>query len=155
MTSASGRDRTTADGGDRRRSADTPRRGPRSRRPGGGADAGGAGQPPGDGAARRFLAGLLLPLAAIGLAAVGLLIPVARGISGTAWVTAALIAAWALCGAATACAPERTPQWQLAAGALLAAVAFAPTGSAPGSPPRPRPRRTATSRSAPGWPPRP
>ena len=93
----------------------TPRAGgPRApRRPrvvSGDAGAGGMGQPNrADGAARRFLAGLLLPLAAIGLAAVGLLIPVSGGISGTAWVTAALIAAWALCGAATSWAPERTP----------------------------------------------
>jgi signal transduction histidine kinase len=54
----------------------------------------------------------------------GLLVSVPGGISGTAWVTAALIAAWALCGAATAWAPERTPQWQQAAGAVLGAVAF-------------------------------
>ncbi len=39
-------------------------------------------------------------------------------------MTAALIAVWALCGAATALAPERTPQWQQAAGAALGAVAF-------------------------------
>ena len=76
------------------------------------------------GAARRLIAGLLLPLAAIGLAAGGLLVPVPHGISGTAWVTAALITVWALCCAATSWAPERTPQWQLAAGAVLGAVAF-------------------------------
>jgi signal transduction histidine kinase len=74
--------------------------------------------------ARRALAGLLLPLAAVALAAAGLTIGVRDGISGTAWVTAALVVAWALCGAATAWTPERTPQWQQAAGALLGAVAL-------------------------------
>jgi signal transduction histidine kinase len=74
--------------------------------------------------ARRLAGGVLLPLAAVALAAAGLVIAVPGGISGTAWVTAALIAAWAACGAATAWAPERTPQWQQGAGALAAAVAF-------------------------------
>jgi signal transduction histidine kinase len=74
--------------------------------------------------ARRLAGGVLLPLAAVALAAAGLVIGVPGGISGTAWVTAALIAAWAACGAATAWAPERTPQWQQGAGAVAAAVAF-------------------------------
>jgi len=73
---------------------------------------------------RRLVAGLALPLAAIALTAAGLLIPVPGGISSLAAVTAGLIAAWALCGAATAWARERTPQWQQAAGAVAAAVAF-------------------------------
>src|SRR6185437_15532464 len=101
-------------------------RGGRPRGGGGdaGAGGGGSGQGRAGGVARRLLAGLLLPLAAIALAVAGLLISVPGGISGTAWVTAALIVAWALCGAATAWAPERTPQWQQAAGAVLGAVAF-------------------------------
>ena len=74
-------------------------------------------------AARRLVAGLLLPLLAVALAVAGLLIPVPGGISVLAAVTAALVVAWALCGAATAWAPERTPQWQQAAGAVAAAVA--------------------------------
>jgi signal transduction histidine kinase len=74
-------------------------------------------------AARRLGAGLLLPGIAIALAAAGLLIPVPGGISVLAAVTAGLIVAWAVCTAATAWAPERTPQWQQAAGAVAAAVA--------------------------------
>jgi signal transduction histidine kinase len=109
--------------------AGTPRapwfsRGGRPRGGGGDAGAGSGGQDRAGGTARRLLAGLLLPLAAIALATAGLLIRVPGGISSTAWVTAALIVAWALCGAATAWAPERTPQWQQAAGAVLGAVAF-------------------------------
>ena len=118
-------------GADRRADGRGPRpaRGPRApRRPRrGGGDAGAHGDARAGragGAARRLLAGLLLPLAAIGLAGAGLLVDVPGGVSGTAWVTAALVTAWALCGAATAWAPERTPQWQQAAGALLGAVAF-------------------------------
>jgi len=90
--------------------------------------------------ARRLVAGLLLPLAAVAVTAAGLLIPVPGGpgghggtgsppmrggISVLAAVTAGLIVTWALCGAATAWARERTPQWQQAAGAAAAAVAFA------------------------------
>jgi signal transduction histidine kinase len=73
--------------------------------------------------ARRLVAGLLLPFLAVALAVAGLLIPVPGGISELAAVTAVLIAAWALCGMATAWAPERTPQWQLAAGVIAASVA--------------------------------
>ena len=74
-------------------------------------------------AARRLVAGVLLPLAAVALAVAGLLIPVPGGISDLAAVTAGLVIAWALCGAATAFAPERTPQWEQATGAVAAAVA--------------------------------
>ena len=73
---------------------------------------------------RRLVAGLALPLAAVALTAAGLLIPVPGGISSLAAVTAGLIVAWALCGAVTSWARERTPQWQQAAGAVAAAVAF-------------------------------
>jgi signal transduction histidine kinase len=83
-----------------------------------------AGETAAGGTARRLVAGLLLPLAAAGLAAAALAVPVPGAISGTAWVTAALIVSWAACGAATAWAPERTPQWQQAAGAVAAAAAF-------------------------------
>ncbi|HEX7164981.1 MAG TPA: histidine kinase [Trebonia sp.] len=117
-----------ADGRTASRTAQRARRPHAPRRPRrGGGDAGaggGSGQDRAGGTARRLLAGLLLPFAAIGLAAAGLLVGVPGGISGAAWVTAALIAAWALCGAATAWAPERTPQWQQAAGAVLGAVAL-------------------------------
>jgi signal transduction histidine kinase len=75
--------------------------------------------------ARLVLAGLLLPLAATGLAVAGLMVPVAGGITGTAWVTAVLIAVWSVCCVAAALAPERTPLWPQAAGIALGAVAFA------------------------------
>ncbi|HTB54579.1 MAG TPA: hypothetical protein VK719_04920, partial [Trebonia sp.] len=74
-------------------------------------------------AARRLVAGVLLPLAAVAIAVAGLLIPVPGGISALAAVTAGLVIAWALCAVATAFAPERTPQWEQAAGAVAAAVA--------------------------------
>jgi signal transduction histidine kinase len=73
--------------------------------------------------ARRLVAGLLLPAVAVALVVAGLLIPVPGGISVLAAVTAGLVVAWALVGAVTAWAPERTPQWQLAAGTVAAAVA--------------------------------
>jgi len=72
---------------------------------------------------RRVVAGLLLPIVAIAAAAAGLAIRVPAGVTALAGVTTALIVAWALCGALTARAPERTPQWELAAGALAASVA--------------------------------
>ncbi len=75
-----------------------------------------------DGAWRRIVAGLLLPAAAIALSVVGLRIS-PGGLTGLAAVTAGLAMAWALCGAVAARAPERTPQWQLAVGALTASVA--------------------------------
>jgi signal transduction histidine kinase len=80
---------------------------------------------PAAGRARVLLAGLLLPLAAAGLAAAGLAVPVPGGITGTAWVTAALIVSWAVCCVAAALAPVRTPLWLQAAGTALGAVAFA------------------------------
>src|SRR6476661_9257382 len=96
-----------------------------SRRPrGAGGDAGESGSPAAGGPLRRLLAGVLLPVAALGLAAAALLVRVPDGTTATAWVTAALIAAWAVCGAVTSWAPERTPQWQQAAGAVLGAAAF-------------------------------
>jgi signal transduction histidine kinase len=76
------------------------------------------------GAARRLVAGVLLPLAAVALSVAALLIPVPGGISMTAAVTAGLIIAWAVCGAATGWAREQTPQWQQATGAVAAAVAL-------------------------------
>ena len=57
-------------------------------------------------AARRLVAGVLLPLAAVALAVAGLLIPVPGGISDLAWVTAGLVIAWALCAAATMDSPS-------------------------------------------------
>jgi hypothetical protein len=85
-------------------------------------------------AARRLVAGVLLPLAAVAIAVAGLLIPVPGGISDLAAVTAGLVIAWALCAAATAFAPERTPQWEQAAGAV-AAAGGCPAGTFPGPAP--------------------
>ncbi|MBV9093258.1 MAG: hypothetical protein JO132_05205 [Streptosporangiaceae bacterium] len=72
---------------------------------------------------RRIVAGLVLPAAAIALSAAALRIPVPGGVSSLAAVTSGLVMAWAVCGAVAARAPERTPQWQLAIGALTASVA--------------------------------
>ena len=60
-------------------------------------------------AARRLVAGALLPLTAVALAVAGLLIPVPGGISALAAVTAGLVIAWALCAVATAFAPVPSP----------------------------------------------
>jgi signal transduction histidine kinase len=72
---------------------------------------------------RRMAAGLLLPAAAIALAVAGLRVSVPGGVTALAAVTAGLVIAWALCAAASAQARERTPQWQLAAGAVTVSVA--------------------------------
>ena len=74
------------------------------------------------GTPRRIVAGLLLPAAAIALAVAALRVP--GGVSALAVVAAGLVVAWALSGAVTARASERTPQWQLAAGALAASIAI-------------------------------
>jgi signal transduction histidine kinase len=66
-----------------------------------------------------------LPAGAVALTAAGLAVAVPGGTSGAAVVTAGLITAWAAAGAATAWAPERTPQWQQGAGVVAAAAAFA------------------------------
>jgi len=79
--------------------------------------------PAAGGTPRRIVAGLLLPVAAIALSAAGLRVSVPGGVTALPAVTAGLVVAWALCAAVTARAPERTPQWQLAAGALTASVA--------------------------------
>src|ERR1700734_2935576 len=60
-------------------------------------DTGRAGQGRPAGRARALLAGLLLPLAAAGLAVAALLVPGPGGTTATAWVTAALVLAWAVC----------------------------------------------------------
>ena len=79
--------------------------------------------PAAGGTPRRIVAGLLLPAAAIAISAAGLRVSVPGGVTALSAVTAGLVVAWALCAAVTARAPERTPQWQLAAGALTASVA--------------------------------
>jgi signal transduction histidine kinase len=79
--------------------------------------------PAAGGTPRRIVAGLLLPAAAIAISAAGLRVSVPGGVTALSAVTAGLVVAWALCAAVMARAPERTPQWQLAAGALTASVA--------------------------------
>ena len=79
--------------------------------------------PAAGGTPRRIVAGLLLPAAAIAISAAGLRVSVPGGVTALSAVTAGLVVAWALCAAVTARVPERTPQWQLAAGALTASVA--------------------------------
>jgi signal transduction histidine kinase len=75
-------------------------------------------------AVRLLLAGLLAPVATLGVVVAGL-----RGGSGplpaVQAVAFGLAGIAALCGAVTARAAERTPQWQVALGSLVAAVALA------------------------------
>ena len=80
--------------------------------------------PAAGGTVRRMVAGLLLPAAAVVLAVAGFRVSLPGGVTALAAVTAGLIVAWALCAALSAQARERTPQWQLAAGAVTASVAF-------------------------------
>jgi signal transduction histidine kinase len=72
---------------------------------------------------RRIVAGLLMPAVAIVLSVAALRVTVPGGVSVLTAVTVGLIIVWALCAAVSARVPERTPQWQLAAGALTASVA--------------------------------
>jgi signal transduction histidine kinase len=72
---------------------------------------------------RRVMTGLLGPLAAAALVAVALSITV-TGHSSLQDVGFGLVAAAAIAAAVLARAPERTPQWQVAAGAVVAAAAM-------------------------------
>ena len=72
---------------------------------------------------RRLVAGLLLPTAAIAFSVAGLWASAPGGLSALAVVTAGLVICWALCAAVLAQTRNRTPQWQVAAGALTASVA--------------------------------
>jgi signal transduction histidine kinase len=80
--------------------------------------------PAAGGNVRRMVAGLLLPAVAVALTVAALRVPVPGGVTALAAVTAGLVVAWALSAALSAQARERTPQWQLAAGAVTASVAF-------------------------------
>ena len=71
---------------------------------------------------RRVATGILFPVAAVALTAVALRGPGA--LSDLQQVAAALIVAAAISAAVLARSAERTPQWQLAAGTLIAAAAF-------------------------------
>ncbi len=72
---------------------------------------------------RGLVTGVLGPAGAAVVAVIGLAY-VPGGISAAAAVAFGLTFAWALTGAVAARAPERTPQWQVASGALAAAIAL-------------------------------
>jgi hypothetical protein len=72
---------------------------------------------------RRLTTGVIFPVAAAVLAALAL--RAASGLSDLQQVGAGLIVAAAVSAAVLARSAERTPQWQLAAGTLGAAAAFA------------------------------
>jgi signal transduction histidine kinase len=76
------------------------------------------------GTARRVLTGVLAPLGVIVLLVIALRIKVPGGMSSLQEVGFGLALAAALSAAATARATERTSQWQVAAGALVAAAAL-------------------------------
>jgi hypothetical protein len=81
--------------------------------------------PAGATAGRRLTAGVLLPVLAAAVAVTGLREAGAGGVSALQAVTAGLIVAWAASAVVAGRARERTPQWQVAAGSLVAAIAFA------------------------------
>src|ERR1700681_3850178 len=86
--------------------------------------------------AHRVAAGVLMPLAALAVTAIGLRAPSAGGISPLDTVIAGLVLAWALAAAVATRFRDRAPQWQGASGTLAASVAVAapPIGSQPGGP---------------------
>ena len=86
------------------------------------ADAPGA---PGGTTSRRLLTGMLVPGAVVILVVLALRIPVPGGISDLQAVAFGLVLTAAITAAVLARAPERTPQWQVAAGAVTAAAALA------------------------------
>jgi signal transduction histidine kinase len=80
---------------------------------------------PGGSAARRILAGLLVPVATIAIAAIGLRTRVPGGIGSLLAVAFALVVVGAVSGAILARASQRVALWQVASGALAASVALA------------------------------
>ena len=77
------------------------------------------------GGPRRVLGGIVLPVTAVAVAVVGLRAPVPGGIPAVQAVAFILVFIGALSGAVLARAPERAALWQVAAGAVAAAVALA------------------------------
>jgi signal transduction histidine kinase len=75
-------------------------------------------------ASRRVLTGMLVPALVVGIVLVGLRISVAGGSSDLADVGFGLVIAAAISAAVTARSAEWTPQWQVAAGALVAACSL-------------------------------
>jgi signal transduction histidine kinase len=75
--------------------------------------------------AHRVVAGVVMPLAALAVAAIGLRAPSAGDISALDTVVAGLVLAWALAAAVAARSRDQAPPWQVASGTLAASVAFA------------------------------
>ena len=86
-------------------------------------------------AARRAVTGVVLPLLTVVVAAAGIRGSGSAGIPAPEAVAFGLVFAWALSGAVTARSRERTPQWQVAAGSLAAAVTLTAARLAGGSGP--------------------
>jgi signal transduction histidine kinase len=74
--------------------------------------------------ARRVAAGVVLPLGAVAVTAIGFRVQAPRGIPAVDAVAGGLAVAWALAGAVATRSRDRAPQWQVAAGALTASVAL-------------------------------
>ena len=79
---------------------------------------------PGGSAARRVLAGLVLPAATVVVVVVGIRTPVPGGISALLAVAFGLVLLGAVCGAILARTPQRTALWQVSLGAGVASVAL-------------------------------
>ncbi len=71
---------------------------------------------------RRAVAGMALPVLTAVVVAAGIRGSGGAGMSAVAKVAFGLVLVWALSGALAARAKERTPQWQVAAGSLAAAI---------------------------------
>jgi signal transduction histidine kinase len=80
--------------------------------------------PPRRGAARRIVAGIILPAITVGIAVAGLKGPVPASLPGLLAVALCLILIGALSAIVLGRAAERTPLWQLSAGPLAASVAL-------------------------------
>ena len=80
--------------------------------------------PPRGSAARRILAGLVVPLVTIAIAVVGLRVATPGGLWPVVDVAFGLVLVGAVSGAILARAPQRVALWQVAFGALVAAAAL-------------------------------
>jgi signal transduction histidine kinase len=73
---------------------------------------------------RRVIAGVILPVVTLGIAAAGLKGPAPAVLPGRMAVTLCLVLASALSAVVLSRDPEQTPVWQVAAGSLVASVAL-------------------------------
>ena len=78
-------------------------------------------------AVRQVLAGLIIPGAAAAVCVFGLRAPVPGGIAPVSVAAFGLVLLWAVCATVLMFATEPVPRWQVAAGALVAAIALAAT----------------------------